>query len=367
MSKITMPTAKFQDMVARANKGASENKLLPITSMMLIQLQDNVLSLMTTDTSNYLTIMSDKVPGENFYVVVPVDIFSKLVSKMTSESITMELKESGLEVKGNGSYHIPIPMDEDGPIRFPSYKFDAPELAQTIELTSVKNILEINKASLARSIETPCLCGYYLSDYVITTNEEVICFNGMRVMDGDYLISPDMMELLALSKEEKISCAYNDGMFLFKTPDMMLYGPEHDGKDLYPLSDIMGHREVEYPSMCRLPKLLLKSVIDRLSLFIEAYDKNGAYFTFTKDGVRITSKRSASVETVNYLESKNFTPFMCCVDIPMLKSQIDSTPADSIELHYGSEVAIKLVSDKVTRILALLEDENLGDENGKSE
>ena len=61
MSKMVIPTGKFQDMVARASKGASENKLLPITSMMAIELKDNVLTLTTTDTANYLKVKADKV------------------------------------------------------------------------------------------------------------------------------------------------------------------------------------------------------------------------------------------------------------------------------------------------------------------
>ena len=360
MSKMTIQTAKFQEMVARAAKGASNNKLLPITSMMLLELKDNVLTLTTTDTSNYLKIMSDKIVGDNFYVVVPSEIFSKLVAKMTSDTITLEIKDASLDVTGNGVYSIPVPVDEDGPVRFPSYTFPEGVIGQIVHLTSIKNILEINKAAVSKSIETPCLGGYYLGSKVITTDEEVICFNDMKLFDSDYLLSPEMMELLCLSKEEKITCYHDNGNFLFVTADMVLYGTEHDGKEMFPVDDVMSHLETEYPSMCKLPKLLLQSVIDRLSLFIETYDKNGAYFTFTKDGLKISSKRSASVETVNYSESRDFKPFVCCIDIPMLKAQIDANPGDTIEVYYGIEAAIKIVSGKVTQVMALLEDENMG-------
>lgn len=359
MSKMTIHTAKFQEMVARAAKGASENKLLPITSMMLIELKDHVLTLETTDTANYLKIISDKIEGDDFYVVVPVDLFSKLIAKMTSDTITLSLKESSLDVKGNGSYSISVSVDEDGPIRFPEYKFEKNGAGQVLHLTSVKNIIDINKAAVSKTIETPCLCGYYIGEKVITTDSEVICMNDMKLFDEDYLFSPEMMELLSLAKEEKITCYYSNGYFLFETPDMVLYGAEHDGKDLYPVEDVLGYQDVEFDSMCKLPKLLLQNVIDRLSLFIESYDKNGAYFTFTKEGVKISSKRSSSVETINYAASDNFKPFVCCVDIPMLKSQIDSNPGDTLEVYYGNEAAMKLVSGKVTQILALLEDENL--------
>ena len=367
MKQMKIATEKFQDMVARASKGASENKLLPITSLMAFELKDNVLTLTTTDTANTLKVISDKVEGDDMYAVVPVDLFSKLIAKTTSESITIKLTDSSLEVNGNGTYNIPLAMDEDGLVQFPEYKFEKKGDPEVVNLTSVKNILNINKAAVAKTIDTPCLCGYYIGKRVISTDEQVICFNDFQLLKEDVLISPEMMELLSLNTEEKINCYYSDGYFLFETPNIVLYGAEHDGKDLFPVEEITGYLDEEFRSMCKLPKILLQNVIDRLSLFIEPYDKNGAYFTFTKEGVKVTSKKSSSVEVIAYQESKDFAPFICCVDIPMLKAQIDANPGEAIELWYGHDSAIKMTSGKVTQVIALLEDDNLEHNSGNDQ
>ena len=359
MSKITMPAVKFQDMVARATKGASENKLLPITSMMCIELKNHVLKLTTTDTANTLVIMCDKVEGDDLYAVVPVKQFSGLIAKTTSDSIKLVLKGNDLEVHGNGVHKISLPVDEDGIVQFPQFKFDKSGDGEVINLSSIKDVLSINKASVAKTIDTPCLCGYYLGEQVITTDEQTICFNDMKLTDEAFLVSPEMMELLALSKQEKITWWYNDGFFLFETDDMILHGAEHDGKDLFPAEDIMGYLDAEFSSRCRLPKIAIQGLIDRLALFIEPYDKNGAYLTFTKEGVKINSKKSNSDETIPYIESDKFAPFVCCVDIPMLKGLIDANPGESIDIWYGNEACIKMTSGKVTQVIALLEDEGL--------
>ena len=365
MSKITIPAVKFQDMVARATKGASENKLLPITSMMCIELKDHVLSLTTTDTANTLVVRCDKIEGDDMYAVVPVKQFSGLIAKTTSDSIKLVLKGEDLEVHGNGVHKISQPVDEDGVVQFPRFVFDKEGEGQIINLSSIKDVLNINKASVAKTIDTPCLCGYYLGEQIITTDEQTICFNDMKLTDEAFLVSPEMMELLALAKEEKITWWYKDGFFLFETEDMVLHGAEHDGKDLFPAEDIMGYLDAEFTSSCRLPKVAIQGLIDRLALFIEPYDKNGAYLTFTKEGVKINSKKSNSDETIAYIESKNFSPFVCCVDIPMLKGLIDANPGESIDIWYGNEACIKMTSGKVTQVIALLEDEGL--ENMQSE
>ena len=359
MSKITIPAVKFQDMVARATKGASENKLLPITSMMCIEMKNNVLTLTTTDTANTLIVRSDKIEGDDMYAVVPVKQFSGLISKTTSDTIKLVLKGSDLEVHGNGVHRISLPVDEDGVVQFPRFSFDKEGDGQIINLSSIKDVLSINKASVAKTIDNPCLCSYYLGQQVISTDEQTICFNDMQLTDEDYLISPEMMELLSLAKQEKITWWYKDGFFLFETDDMILHGAEHDGKELFPAQEILGYLDTEFASRCRLPKIGIQGLIDRLALFIEPYDKNGAYLTFTKEGEKINSKKSNSDETITYIESNNFAPFRCCVDIPMLKGLIDANPGESIDIWYGNEACIKMTSGKVTQVIALLEDDEM--------
>ena len=357
MKTMTIPTSKFQDMVSRASKGASENKLIAITSMICIELKDNVLTLTTTDTANYLKVIADKVEGDDMYAVVNVDLFSKLIAKMTSESITIKMTENSLEVKGNGTYNIPLETDEDGPVQYPAYKFEKKGEPETIHLTSIKNIIAINKAAVAKSFDTPCLCGYYMGDRIITTDGDVICFNDMKIFKDAALISPEMMSLLSLNTEEKINCYRDKDAFLFETPNIVIYGVAHDGIEQFPVEEIQTYLDEEFSSMCKLPKMLMQNVVDRLSLFIDQYDNNGAYFTFTKEGVKVQSKKSSSVELIAYQESKDFSPFVCCVDIPLLREQIDANPGESIELWYGHEAAIKMTSGKVTQVISLLEDE----------
>lgn len=357
MKTMTIPTAKFQDMVSRAAKGASENKLIAITSMICIELKNNVLTLTTTDTANYLKVIAEKIEGDDMYAVVNVDLFSKLIAKMTSESITIKMTDNSLEVKGNGTYNIPLETDEDGPVQYPTYKFEKNGDPEIVHLTSVKNILSINKAAVAKSFETPYLCGYYMGNRIITTDGDVICFNDIKLFNEPALISPEMMALLSLNTEEKINCWRDNDAFLFETPNIVIYGVAHDGIDQFPVREIESYLDQEFGSMCKVPKMLMQNVVDRLVLFIDQYDNNGAYFTFTKEGIKVQSKKSSSVELIPYQESKDFSPFMCCVDIPLLREQIDANPGEVIELWYGHEAALKMTSGKVTQVVSLLEDE----------
>lgn len=366
--KLSIKTLALQDMVAKAVKGASSNKMIPITSLMAIELKEGVLTLTTTDATNTLKIIKKDIDGENFYVTVPVDIFSKLVAKTTTETITLTLKDNGLEVKGNGTYTIELPLDEEGQlIKFPEPKFNAAVLEESvINLSTVKSLLTANKAALAETMEIPCLTGYYCGENeVISTDTFKVCGNAIKVFSKPVLIPAELMDLLAIMDEEKITVKSAGNKLQFITNNVVVYGVELEGIEEYPVEAIQAYLETEFTSVCKLPKSAFLNVLDRLSLFVAAYDNNGLYMTFTKDGVIINSKRSNGTELIKYQDSKNFKAFTCCADIELLKSQIAAQNSEVVELWYGHEKAIKMTSGNITQIVALLEDDRLmGDGEG---
>ena len=360
--KLKLKTLKLQEMVSKAIKGASNNKMIPITSLMAIALKNGVLTLTTTDATNTLKVMAKDIEGDEFYIVVQADIFSKLVAKITTETITLTLKENSLEVKGNGTYNIELPLDEEGQlIKFPEYKFNHEAEKKIINLSTVKVLLNANKAALADTMELPCLTGYYFDDKVITTDTFKVCSNDIKVFDRKTLLPSEMIELLAIMDEEKINVQVSGNKILFTTNNVTVYGTQLDGIEDYPSEAINAYLETEFKSVCRLPKGAVLNLLDRLALFVATYDKNGVYLTFTKDGVIFSNKRSNGTELIKYQGSENFQPFTCCADIELLRSQISAQTEEVVELWYGHEKAIKMTSGKITQIVALLEDDREAD------
>lgn len=369
---MKIKTLDLQDMVLRASKGASQMRVLPITEMIGIELKDGVLTFSTTDTANTLKVFAKNVEGENFEVVVNCNLFSGLIAKLTSAFTELVVDDKKVQVRGDGVYDVPIVTDDEGPVKFPSYDFVKEGEAKEMSLLALKEVVATNKTAISYSPQLPCLRGYLLADKAYTTDNQVVCVNDTKLVDGEYLISPEMLDLLILAKEEKIKWWYDKGYFLFECGDLVLYGVEQDGKSEYPLDkigedgeSIPGVQTVmaqEWPSRCKIQKVALQSLLDRLSLFIEDTDEGGAYFTFTPEGIKVTSKKSSSDELIKYNENQGFAPFKCCVDIPMLKKQVDANPGEIIDLYYGIEEGIKLVSGKVSQYVSLLNDTELNKE-----
>lgn len=364
--KLTIKSDKLQEMVSKAMKGSSQNKMIPLTQMIAIELKENVLTLITTDATNYLYIQEDKVAGDDFYCVVQTDTFSKLIARMTCPEIILELKENALEVKGNGKYTIELPLDENGEmVKYPNpmnninLSIMKPE---KVHLSTVKAILNTVKPALATTVEVPCYTGYYAGENIVATDTYKICSLGIKLADEKKLISADMMDLLDVMTSEEIEMyMFNDDVIVFKTPDCVVYGTAMEGIEDYQIDAISGLLEQDFESMCKLPKNHLLQLLDRLALFVGTYDKNGIYLTFTKDGMQVNSKASSGTEIIQYQDSKNFTDFTCCIDIEMFRTQVKALAGDIVELYYGQETSIKIVEGNVTQIIALLEDDRIAE------
>jgi DNA polymerase III sliding clamp (beta) subunit (PCNA family) len=99
--KVTIETKLLQELTNRVMKGVGNNDSIMRTCWIGIKCENNVLSMTAWDGENYIQVRQDKVICDDFKVTVTANTFAQLISKTTSENISMELNENYLEVKGN--------------------------------------------------------------------------------------------------------------------------------------------------------------------------------------------------------------------------------------------------------------------------
>lgn len=360
--KMTIKTTELQEMVGKAIKCVSNNKLIPLTSLMNIKVESNKLTLTTTDATNYLYVSTGtKVDCEDFEVSVVADLFTKLVQKSTSDTIELSVEGNILKVKSNGNYTLELPLDENGSvIKFPrKLNDDFRNDAGGIKLSTIKNIIIYNKASLSTNMDFPALTSYYCGDTVLTSDRKKICRTGIKLFETPFLISSQLMELLGNLTDEDIQVTTTENDIVFTTVNDIVYAPILEGVETFPNAAIEQLVEQDFQSSCKISRVAIMNVLDRLALFVAPYDKQGIYLTFTKDGIIVSSKKSSGQELIPYVTSENFADYTCCINIEMLRSQVATSSEDEIELHYGSDIAVKLVNKNVVQIVALLEDDRV--------
>lgn len=358
--ELTVSVVKLQSMVAKAMKCVSNNKMLPLTGMLSIRVNDGTLVLQTTDGLNYLYVR-DYFDADDFEVVVLADMFSKLISKLSCDTVTLLVDNGILTVKGNGEYKIELPLAEDGGmIKFPD-PAETFNCADTFTMPTLVVDLMLNtaKSSLSTTVDIPCYTGYYVADKIVTTNVQELCGINIAVTSHPCLIAASTVDLLGLMITKEIEVSFSaDNSFAvqFESETCAVYSSLMDSISDFQIDIISQLLDDDFPSVCKVSKYEFSHLLDRLVLFVGPYDNNCVYLTFTNEGIIVNSLQTSGVELVEYVGSLNHKDFKCCIDIEMLLSQIKAYPSDIIELHYGKDNAIKLVDGNVTQIISLQDD-----------
>ena len=358
---LKIKTTKLQEMLARAVQGASENKLIPLTNLLALELKDSKLTITTTDKVNYLYV-TEEVSGDDFYVCVTVDKFPKLIARLTCEDVILDLKDNYLEVVGNGKYQIDFQLDENGEmVRFPNplSDVDKAEKVGEVNISTIKNVLDNIRPALATK-GRPQYFNYFVgkvadSDMVIATDTNKISALKTKIFTDDKarLISAEMMNLLDTMIDETIEIYAVDNKLMFKTAHEVIYGYTPEGVAQYNADAIASFINKEYKSSCKVSKVEVLQVLDRISLFVDYLDNDVIQVAFSKDGLTITNRKSNGTETISYIKSENAEDFSGVVLLDRLRTQIKSQTGDTIDIYFGEEKALKFVDIDSVFVVAL--------------
>ena len=145
--KISIATKEMKRLVKMVS-GLEKFNSFPITTVVGFRAKNGVLSLITTDTNNFVRAFTTEYTGDDMDFCLKFDQFSTIVSKTTSNDITIEFNETAIVFRGNGKYTIPLVENPstDEYQKFPIYDagFDYTP-SGSFSTNTVSSILTYNK------------------------------------------------------------------------------------------------------------------------------------------------------------------------------------------------------------------------------
>lgn len=361
--KLSISTETLKEMVSKAAKGVGNNKLMPISSLMSIKMQEGNVVIITTDGYNYLYVKHEN-KGDDFNVTIEADKFIKLIGKQTCEKITMSVSENALEIKGDGNYKIDIPVDP-ATGEFIQYPDPMSEIVldestcNEVELATIKDVISTCKPSVAVTMEEIAYTGYFAGEKVMTTNNFVAASTNAKLFSENVLIPSEYMDLLSVITSEKVSSYIVGDNIICTSPDCDVFGTAMEELDEFPNEALDELFNKNVSCFCEISKGSLLATLDRIALFVGAYDEDVVNFTFTKDGLQVSSVQSNGIEIVPYLDNKDFVPFDCAVNVRVLIDELKAYPSDTVLMYYGDDTIIKLVDGDTVFSIALIEKESI--------
>lgn len=353
----TFNTERLKKLVSYAVRGVGANKMLELSNYMGIRVDDGVLYLNTTDGTNYLCV-SDEVEVADIDITVDADLFSKLISKINSNTVDMEVVDNTLVVTGEGKYTIPlIPDETGGMLSFPD-KF--PEITEGIGLITPEDltvILSSVKASLSGTTGS-VYSSYYMGDFVAGTDRAMMTVYNKKFFDTPILFNREIIELVSTGSNVIVSRSEDNLLVLEATIDtvgqVLVCTKLPDNVADFQVAAIETFKALEVNSFCRINKSALLGLLDRLSLFVSRFDDGVITLHFTDNHIEVSSLKSDGVECVEYLESKDAKDKTIKINIERLRGELKAYGSETVDLYYGNEICIKLVDGDVMQIIALI-------------
>ena len=354
--EVSIKTAVLQDLVNKAIKGAGNDKVMPITQLIGIELIGQNLYLSTTDGENHLTVYDKVITAEgDSAFCVSAETFSKLVAKTTCEQMFLKKEGNSLKVRGNGTYTFAIAADEENTaVVMPQATLFAGEKIVKEFSTKVKDLKDafaIGKTAVATNNSTPCFIGYYFYENgSVTSDGSKAAYLKKKIFDTPVLLSSAFMNLGGLLTGEEVNVLESEERVYFSTNGMMMCGKKMAEVAQFPIESIIQFTEAEFPHTVKLNKTALLNVLDRVALFIGTYDRNCVRLNFSENGVLVADLHAASAETIK--GEGDLKEFSALLDVESLKTMLSANTEEAIILSYGNPQAIKMKFGDAVQILS---------------
>ena len=352
--KLTIKTNTLQDLLSKATKGASCNKMLPLTSLVELCTNIGTLSITTTDGNTYLRCSTTEFEGE-MITVVDVTLLTSLISKLTCDSVTLEKTDTSLIVQGNGTYKIELPVDENGKeIKFPDPISNLVfTYTKTIKEEVYTTFIKSNRVALSTSLIKPCNTGYYFGDRILTTDEYVICCNDYKLVDSPILVNAECMNLVSMMKGD-INLSLANDKIVFTNNNILVYSTLMNNYIAdFKVDAINNLVDKEFDFKAEINRNMILSVLDRISLFISPFERNLVHLHFTEQGLEISSLQMTGHELIRYSYINPVQDYECDIDVGRLRQHIASQTGETVEIWYNNDRAIKMVAGDTTQVVAL--------------
>lgn len=351
--KFTVNTAKMNSILSKLSKGVGNSKILPITEYLKLELVDGVLTIIATDASNFITYVEKEVEGENGTAIVKADKLIKLVAKTTKQQVSFELKDTFLEVKGNGTYKVELFETNE----YPEYQFNEDIKGIAVKTPILKKAFDINKSAIATEMLMPCLTGYNLGSDVITTDGVKMCLNDTSILgEQRALIPKKLADLLQVINAEEVYIQKEGNKLLFTSENITIFGTELDGIEEYP--DISVVTTLQFPNYSIVKRQQLLDALDRLSLFVDNTTNYGVRFTFNDDALYVEDLKQKSTEKIEYVEkSQEEQNVELIFNLGYVTDLTSALTKENAEIYYSQELPLKFKEENVTLVLSTMSPE----------
>ena len=366
---------KFQDICSKILPAVDTNETSTLSTTLELVTKDKVLYVNVTNREYYVQVKLQLDEDVDFHATVNANLFLKLISQITTDTIELTADETNIKIKGNGNYKLPLIYDDDKLLELPTINIINETNTFNIKSDILKSILQFNSKELTKGVASkPVQKMYYVDENGAITFTSGACVNNFSLeYPVKLLFNNRLVKLFKLFDTDnvKFTLGYDEiaediiqTKVRFETPSINIIAIlSCDDKLLksVPVAAIRNRANVDnYPYNITINKDLLLQATNRLSLFSSGFGSKEIikpYITleFNKDFVTIYDVHKENKEILYFDNSAaNFDstePYEVIIDLNELRSTLDTCAEQYLNINFGDDSAIVISRQNIHNVI----------------
>lgn len=368
-NSITLKSEELKDICSKILTAVDSNGLSEITETLELILIDKVLYLNVTNREYFVKIkLLTNVDGD-FHATVHAELFLKLISKITTELVTLEIEDNSLLISGNGKYKLPMVYEGSELLVLPKIEIINETNNFTIPGSILNSIYIYNSKQFAMgNIVNPIQSLYYVDEQGAITFTTGATVNKFSISTPiKLLFNSKLVKLFKLFKKEDIQFKIGQDQisseiiqtkvqFISSSIELTSILPMNDSEvQKVPVQAIRERAFKNYDNTVVINREELLQTINRLSIFSyssTSVDRTFGIFEFSNDEVIIKDINKVNSEKVKYSNSINLTDnYICVLDFNDIKLVLETTSDEFINLGFGDHQAIVCSRNNIYNVI----------------
>ena len=363
---------EIQNACSKILTAVDSNTVSAVTETLQLSTEGKNLYISVTNKEYFARVKLEMAEPVDFKATVNANLFLKLVSQITTETIELSVEESTLIIKGNGTYKLPLIFDGDKLMELPEIVIHNPTVNFKIDSNILLSILQFNSKELSKGIiSRPIQKLYYVDEHGALTFTTGACVNSFELQQPVKLLLNDrLVKLFKLFKGEQVdfTLGYDtisedtiQTKVRFESDDIIITAVlscDDNMLESFPVNAVRGRANSDYPYSVNVNREQLIQTINRLLLFTSA---NGAKdiinpfstFEFKKDSMIVWDTNHENYEEVFYSNTTCSVDdkYAAILDLKDLKTTLENCTEQYVVLHFGDSQAVVIARGNIKNVI----------------
>ena len=361
---------EIQQACGKILTAVDSNSLSVLTETLQIKTENKKMYISVTNREYLAKVKIDIPEDVEFLATVNANLFLKLVSQITTDTIELSVVDSTLILKGNGVYKLPLIFDGEKLLELPEIEIDNPTVEFDVDSNALLSLIQYNSKELTKGQPShPMQKMYYVDEKGAITFIFGACVNSFTLEKPvKMLLNDRLVKLFKLFKGEKVHFtmgmdALTDDIIQtkvrFETPEVTItsiLSCDDTMLKTFPVDSIRGRANATYPYSIKVNKDQFLQTINRLLLFSSANSakdiiKPISEFRFEKDHVVVFDTRGENKEEVWYSNSTIEDSYDTYLDLNDLKVTLETCVDPYVTLEFGDTQAVVVTHGNIKNVI----------------